>query len=309
MLRNQAQSNLTVDDLRNSLDQSRILTKNSPTVLGKELHFDTEESKGNQEEADDLDKLLQLNEEPQLDDMINQNTSGGFENSQLLNRHKVVKRDILNLPKPAPSSQKSLVENLRSFEDVIHIKGCKIFEPFFSHIWNCIKYHPLTTLRLKLSNAQNIHKTVHKCVEFLSQSIEEQKTRPSGKLATLQLRLISIVYKKPLYPLILKLKETIYEYHEKLLSLETAKKAWKQTLAYTRKVHGDRSLISKVRQNKAFEIRRQMNMSQYGHRRASSTNKSKYEEREQESQLSYQLAKEIAEKLLAKCTSFSYFIN
>lgn len=265
-----------------------------------ELHFDTEETKGKQDDTDDLAKLLQLNEEPQLEE-VDQTVLNGYENSQILKRHEVVKRDILNLPKPVQRGQKSLVENLKTFDDVIYVNGCKVFEPFFSHIWNCIKYTPLTTLKLKLSNTQNIHKTVQKLVEILSQSIEEQKTHQSSKLSTLQLRLINIIYKKPLYPLILKLKETIYEYHEKLLTLETARSNWHQTKAYTRKVNGDNSLITKVRQNKAFEIRRNLNISQYGHKRAHSSSKSKYEEREQESLLNYQLAREIAHKLLTKC--------
>lgn len=81
--------------------------------------------------------------------------------------------------------------------------------------------------------------------------------------------------------MVLQLQETIYEYKEKLAVLNSARDAWKQTVNYTRRVNGDKSLITKVRQNKAFEMRRKMNINHYG-QKPTADQKSKYEEREQE---------------------------
>jgi hypothetical protein len=139
-----------------------------------------------------------------------------------------------------------------------------------------------------------------KCEELLGQSIHEHRINPSSKLRALQFRLIRIAYKKNIYPLVLRLQETTYEYNEKVFALDDAKTALHNTKNYTRRVNGDKSLVSKVRQNKAFEMRRQMNIEHYGHKRSNSHQMSKYEERELECELNYNVTKDITHKLLTK---------
>lgn len=181
------------------------------------------------------------------------------------------------------------------------IQNAKIYEPFFIQIWECLKSQPLTTIKLKASKIDNskIYKNI---LEVLAHSIKENnRNRENCKLNALQLRLIRIAYKRKLYPLVVNVQECIYEYHAKLDDLKMAKESWQQTVGYIKKINGDTALVSKVRQNKAFEMRRQMNISHYGQKRNHSDSKNKYVERKQEALLGYQLSKEITEKLLSKC--------
>lgn len=207
---------------------------------------------------------------------------------------------MMNLPRPYPTAHKSIVEGLKSLNEPMMINGTKIYEPFYAFIWNCLKTQPLTAIRLKLSNDQAVSKAISSCVEVLNQSVVEIERTQSPKLSALQFRLIRIIYKKPLYKLVLQLKELLYSYNEKLVELDKARNTWKQTVNYTKRIHGDKALISKVRQNKAFEMRRKMNVDLYGEKKSPEL-KSKYEEREKESELTYLLAKEIADKMLQKC--------
>lgn len=273
------------------------MVQGSPVVtLEKELNFDTEESR----DANDLNKLLQLNEEPNFDRETHK-LDFKLEETSILNRHTVVKEDILNLPRPAPKQiARSLVENLKTLDEPISINGTKIYEPFFVNIWECLRKQPLTTIRLKIQRKEALASMIDKCEEMLGQSMHEYSTNPSAKLRALQFRLIRIAYKKNIYPLVLRLQETIYEYNDKVVILDEARKAWQNTKNYTRRVNGDKSLVSKVRQNKAFEMRRQMNIDQYGHKRSVSLSRSKYEERELECELSYKLTKDITQKLITK---------
>jgi hypothetical protein len=124
--------NQSVDELRQSFEGLKIPAIGSPvTTLGKELNFDTEECK----DVNDLNKLLQLNEEPNFDRETH-NYDFQLEDISILNRHKVVKEDILNLPRPAPKQlANSLVENLKTLEEPINVNGMKIYEPFYVNIW------------------------------------------------------------------------------------------------------------------------------------------------------------------------------
>lgn len=91
------------------------------------------------------------------------------------------------------------------------------------------------------------------------------------------------MYKRDLYQSVLKLQQMIYEYKEKSIECEKARNYWHQAIRYTRRVNGDCSLVTKVRQNKAFEMRRKMNVDHYGVKQNSnSDSKTKHEEREQE---------------------------
>ena len=179
------------------------------------------------------------------------------------------------------------------------INNQKIHDPFFSSIWSWLKSIPLTTLKLKLSK-NTIPKAIEACKNILSQWMYEIDQTPNSKLSALQFRLARILYKVPIYNHILQLKENIYEYKDSIIALSKARSALKQAIAYTKITHSDKALVSKVRQNKAFEMRRQMNIAHYG-KRNSSPSQSKPDFRLQESKLQFSLCHSITSKLLLKC--------
>ena len=183
------------DSVRKSLDHQNVFAQESPVYIQKELRFETEQSKETKEETNDLNTLLQFNDNSDAEHKQQNTIFERLEESNILDRHAVVKRDILALPRPAPTTTKSMVENLRSFDEPIIINSIKVFEPFYSYIWSCLKTQPLTTIKLKLSKKSELNSMCGKVAGLLRQSISEQSTTPSAKLSALQYRLIRILYK------------------------------------------------------------------------------------------------------------------
>jgi len=252
----------------------------------------------------DLNALLQLNE-----GNCEEDTHPRKLEYSLLNRHNVVKEDIMNLPRPAPATNKSLASSIKNFDEPMNVNGVKIYEPFFPYIWECLATQPLTAIKLKLSKPRVLETCIENTVDCLQLTMQESEARPSSKLNALQFRLIRILYKKHLYPLILKLQETIYQYFSSRNKEQDAKMALKQVVGFSRKINADRSLVSKVRQNKAFKMRRQQNIDKFGQKRSTSQTQSKYEEREQECEFNYQLAKDIRVKLQEKACFLTLKLN
>ena len=252
----------------------------------------------------DLNALLQLNE-----GNCEEDTHPRKLEYSLLNRHNVVKEDIMNLPRPAPATNKSLASSIKNFDEPMNVNGVKIYEPFFTYIWECLATQPLTAIKLKLSKPRVLETCIENTVDCLQLTMQESEARPSSKLNALQFRLIRILYKKHLYPLVLKLQETIYQYFSSRNKEQDAKIALKQVVGFSRKINADRSLVSKVRQNKAFKMRRQQNIDKFGQKRSTSQTQSKYEEREQECEFNYQLAKDIKVKLQEKACFLTLKLN
>ncbi|CAI2386721.1 unnamed protein product [Moneuplotes crassus] len=289
-----------------SLANSGIRPVHSPVLIrDEEVNFKTEESKCSNEDLNELDKLLQLNEDPPCNKEIMETQEVRLQGLKDSRATRLSREDIINLPKPVPQNRKCIIDSLKSLKEPIMINGLKIYEPVGSTLWEVLQNQPLTALRLKLSKPKMLENVLNRCEEVLSQTMGEHLEKPSPMLRALQFRLIRILYKKQLYPLTLRLQETIYEYNSKLVSLEELRMVWKQTCTYTRKVNGDKGLVSKVRQNRAFEMRRQMNVNQFGVSKTQNLHKSKYEEREQECELNYKLCKDICKKLLQKCCLLS----
>lgn len=184
--------------------------------------------------------------------------------TSLLNRHQTVKENILNLPKPAPPLNRNAIENNKVLSTYKIICGLKAY----THIWRWLKTQPLSVIKLNLAKASDVPGI------FGMNPVND------------------------LYPVIQKLHHTTFELYEASENTENAQRALKITLSHNKRINADTSLVSKVRQTKAFAMLHQQNISKYGQKRPTST--TKHSEKEKECQFNLSLCSKISQKLTQK---------